>query len=65
MVAQQDGVTVAVFAFDVVGGRITHIWAVRDPRSSGPGRRADLLRRAEIVGVTGFGERGVDLDIEG
>ncbi|HTW05823.1 MAG TPA: RNA polymerase sigma factor SigJ [Streptosporangiaceae bacterium] len=31
LVAQQDGVTVTVFAFDVAGGRIKHIWAVRNP----------------------------------
>jgi RNA polymerase sigma-70 factor (ECF subfamily) len=31
LVAQQDGVTVTVFAFDVAGDRITHIWAVRNP----------------------------------
>ncbi len=31
LVAQQDGVTVTVFAFDVADGRITHIWAVRNP----------------------------------
>jgi RNA polymerase sigma factor (sigma-70 family) len=31
LVAQQDGVTVAVFAFDVAGDRIKHIWAVRNP----------------------------------
>ncbi len=31
LVAQQDGVTVTVFAFDIAGGRITHIWAVRNP----------------------------------
>jgi RNA polymerase sigma-70 factor, ECF subfamily len=31
LVAQHDGVTVTVFAFDVVGDRITHIWAVRNP----------------------------------
>jgi ketosteroid isomerase-like protein len=31
LVAQQDGVTVTVMAFDVVGDRITHIWAVRNP----------------------------------
>ena len=31
LVAQQDGVTVSVIAFDVVGDRITHIWAVRNP----------------------------------
>jgi RNA polymerase sigma factor (sigma-70 family) len=31
LVAQQDGVTVMVMAFDVAGDRITHIWAVRNP----------------------------------
>jgi RNA polymerase sigma factor (sigma-70 family) len=31
LVAQQDGVTVTVFAFDIAAGRIKHIWAVRNP----------------------------------
>ncbi len=31
LVAQQDGVTVTVFAFNITGGQITHIWAVRNP----------------------------------
>jgi RNA polymerase sigma factor (sigma-70 family) len=31
LVAQHDGVTVAVMAFDVAGDRITHIWAVGNP----------------------------------
>jgi RNA polymerase sigma factor (sigma-70 family) len=31
LVAQQDGVIVTVFAFDLAGDRITHIWAVRNP----------------------------------
>jgi RNA polymerase sigma-70 factor (ECF subfamily) len=31
LVAQQDGVTVVVYAFDVAGDRITHIWAVLNP----------------------------------
>ena len=31
LVAQQDGVTVTVFAFDVAGDRIKNIWAVRNP----------------------------------
>lgn len=31
LVAQIDGVTVTVLAFDIAGGRITHIWAVRNP----------------------------------
>jgi RNA polymerase sigma factor (sigma-70 family) len=31
LVAQLDGITVTVFAFDIAGDRITHIWAVRNP----------------------------------
>ena len=31
LVAQHDGVTVTVFAFDLAGDRIKHIWAVRNP----------------------------------
>jgi RNA polymerase sigma factor (sigma-70 family) len=31
LVAQQDGVTVTVFAFDIADNRITRIWAVRNP----------------------------------
>ncbi|MBT2231633.1 RNA polymerase sigma factor SigJ [Nonomuraea sp. NEAU-A123] len=31
LIAQQDGVTVMVMAFDVAGDRIKHIWAVRNP----------------------------------
>jgi RNA polymerase sigma factor (sigma-70 family) len=31
LVAQQDGATVTVFAFDVAGDRIKHIWAIRNP----------------------------------
>ena len=31
LVAQQDGVTVTVFAFAVTSDRITRIWAVRNP----------------------------------
>ena len=33
LVAQQDGITVTVFAFDIAGDRITHIWAILDFRS--------------------------------
>jgi RNA polymerase sigma factor (sigma-70 family) len=39
LVAQLDGVTVTVMAFDVAGDRIKHIWAVRNPdklRTWGP-----------------------------
>ncbi|MCG5220869.1 RNA polymerase sigma factor SigJ [Streptosporangium sp. KLBMP 9127] len=31
LIAQQNGVTVMVMAFDVAGDRIKHIWAVRNP----------------------------------
>ncbi|MEV4575123.1 RNA polymerase sigma factor SigJ [Nonomuraea jabiensis] len=36
LVAQQDGVTVTVAAFDVTGDRIKHIWAVRNPEKLRP-----------------------------
>ncbi|MBB5079014.1 RNA polymerase sigma factor SigJ [Nonomuraea endophytica] len=46
LIAQQDGVTVSVVAFEVAGDRITHIWAVRNPdklrswhQEDQPGRR--------------------------
>src|SRR5215471_4444789 len=41
LVAQQDGVTVTVFAFDVAGDRIKHIWAVRNPDKLRPWTAAD------------------------
>lgn len=31
LVARQDGVTLTVFAFDIVDDRITRIWAIRNP----------------------------------
>jgi RNA polymerase sigma-70 factor, ECF subfamily len=40
LVAQQDGVTVTVFAFGIAGERIKHIWVIRNPdklRSWTPG----------------------------
>ncbi len=36
LVAQQDGVTVMVTAFDIVGDRIKHIWAVLNPEKLRP-----------------------------
>jgi hypothetical protein len=36
LVAQQDGVTVAVMAFDVAGDRIKHIWTVLNPAKIRP-----------------------------
>jgi RNA polymerase sigma-70 factor (ECF subfamily) len=36
LVAQQDGRTVAVYAFDIVGDRIKHIWAVLNPEKLRP-----------------------------
>ncbi len=38
LVAQQDGATVTVFAFDIAGERIKHIWAVRNPDKLRPWR---------------------------
>lgn len=36
MVAQQDGVTVTVFAFNIAGGKIKHIWVIRNPEKLRP-----------------------------
>ncbi|MFF5446350.1 RNA polymerase sigma factor SigJ [Streptomyces sp. NPDC012888] len=36
LVAQRDGVTVTVAAFRLDGGRVTHIWAVRNPEKLRP-----------------------------
>jgi len=36
LVAQLDGVTVTVFAFDIAGDRIKQIWAVRNPEKLRP-----------------------------
>src|SRR6185437_14430052 len=36
LVAEQDGVTVTVFAFEVAGDRIKHIWVVRNPEKLRP-----------------------------
>jgi len=36
LVAQQDGVTMTVFAFEIAGDRIKHIWAMRNPEKLRP-----------------------------
>jgi len=36
MIAQLDGVTGAVYAFDIADGWITHIWVVRNPEKLRP-----------------------------
>ncbi|MFF4339154.1 RNA polymerase sigma factor SigJ [Kitasatospora sp. NPDC001540] len=36
LVAQLDGVTESVFAFHAAGGRITHVWVVRNPEKLRP-----------------------------
>ncbi|HEY2791054.1 MAG TPA: RNA polymerase sigma factor SigJ [Micromonosporaceae bacterium] len=41
LVAQQDGVTLTVFAFDIAGARIRNIWAVRNPEKLRPWTAAD------------------------
>ncbi|MFG2041839.1 RNA polymerase sigma factor SigJ [Dactylosporangium sp. NPDC048998] len=43
LVAQQDGVTVTVMAFDIAGDRITRIWAVRNPEKLRPWTGAGRL----------------------
>jgi RNA polymerase sigma factor (sigma-70 family) len=39
LVAKQDGVVVTVFAFEIAGDRIKHIWAVRNPEKLRPWTR--------------------------
>ncbi len=36
LISQQDGVTVTVFAFDLAGDQIKHIWAIRNPEKLRP-----------------------------
>ncbi|MER6939818.1 RNA polymerase sigma factor SigJ [Nocardioides sp. NPDC127514] len=36
LVGELDGATVSVYAFDIADGRITRIWAVRNPEKLGP-----------------------------
>ncbi|OKJ03061.1 RNA polymerase sigma factor SigJ [Kitasatospora sp. CB01950] len=44
LIAQVDGVTVTVFAFRIVDGRITHIWGVRNPEKLRPWTEDDTTR---------------------
>jgi RNA polymerase sigma-70 factor (ECF subfamily) len=39
LVAQQDGVAVTVFAFDIAADKITHIWVIRNPDKLRPWTR--------------------------
>ncbi len=39
LVAERDGTVVTVMAFDVAGGRVRHIWAVRNPEKLRPWTR--------------------------
>src|SRR5262249_1814889 len=36
LVAQQDGLPVTVFPFDIAGDRIKHIWVIRNPEKLRP-----------------------------
>jgi len=52
LVAQQGGVTITVFAFDVAGDRIKHIWAIGNPEKLRPwmtGRRASIPSGPEAL----------------
>ncbi|GIF98126.1 RNA polymerase sigma factor SigJ [Catellatospora citrea] len=44
LVAQQDGVIVTVAAFDIAGGRIRRIWAVRNPDKLRPWTAGEAAR---------------------
>jgi anaerobic glycerol-3-phosphate dehydrogenase len=39
LAAQQDGVTVPAFAFDIADDRIRYIWAIRNPEKLQPWKR--------------------------
>jgi RNA polymerase sigma-70 factor (ECF subfamily) len=41
LIALQDGIIVTVYAFHITAGRITHLWAVRNPRKLRPWTTAD------------------------
>jgi hypothetical protein len=65
LVAEQDGITVTVFAFDVAGDRIRHIWAVRIPRPAAALVRMHELPASYPLPVQLRGDlqvRGTDLD---
>jgi hypothetical protein len=47
LVAQQSGVTVAVYAFEVAGDRIRHIWVVLNPDKLRPWRTGSIFRAGE------------------
>ncbi|MCW2627715.1 RNA polymerase sigma factor SigJ [Mycobacterium sp.] len=55
LVAQLDGATVTVFAFDVAGERIKHIWAVRNPEKLRTWTIADAPRREGSTHADGPG----------
>ncbi|MGW6469081.1 RNA polymerase subunit sigma-24, partial [Streptomyces rubiginosohelvolus] len=42
LVARRDGVVMTVASFDVTDGRVTRIWAVRNPEKLRPWARHDL-----------------------
>lgn len=44
MIAQKDGVTITIFAFEVVDERIRHIWVVRNPEKLRPWAASTVRR---------------------
>jgi hypothetical protein len=50
LVAQQDGATVTVYAFDLAGDRIKHIWAVRNPDKLRPWTARLARQRSSLRG---------------
>jgi len=40
LIAQRDGITITVYAFEVAGDRITHIWVMRNPDKLRPWTRS-------------------------
>jgi RNA polymerase sigma factor (sigma-70 family) len=47
LVAQRDGIILSVYAFDIAGDRIKHIWVVRNPEKLRPWTTGRLAPRAE------------------
>lgn len=48
LVAEQDDVTIAVYAFDVEDDRIKHIWVIRNPEKLRPWTAGSQIRRAKV-----------------
>ncbi|MDG4860022.1 hypothetical protein P8605_17990 [Streptomyces sp. T-3] len=55
LIAQQDGVVVTVFAFEIDDDRIKHIWVVRNPESSPAGQQGEACLPTPLSHPSGPG----------